>query len=49
MVAARGIFVKNYIDQSQEFALCAVALAYPVFLLRDAKIILPALLLAPSR
>jgi O-antigen ligase len=24
---ARGIFVKNYIDQSQEFALCAVALA----------------------
>ena len=26
----RGIFVKNYIDQSQEFALCAVALAYPV-------------------
>jgi O-antigen ligase len=27
---ARGIFVKNYIDQSQEFALCAVALAYPV-------------------
>jgi hypothetical protein len=25
-----GIFVKNYIDQSQEFALCAVALAYPV-------------------
>jgi O-antigen ligase len=27
--ADRGIFVKNYIDQSQEFALCAVALAYP--------------------
>ena len=27
----RGIFVKNYIDQSQEFALCAVALAYPIF------------------
>jgi hypothetical protein len=26
----RGIFVKNYIDQSQEFVLCAVALAYPV-------------------
>ena len=25
-----GIPVKNYIDQSQEFALCAVALAYPV-------------------
>lgn len=29
----RGIFVKNYIDQSQEFALCAVALAYPVVML----------------
>lgn len=28
--ASRGIFVKNYIDQSQEFTLCAVALAYPV-------------------
>jgi len=27
---SRGIFVKNYIDQSQEFTLCAVALAYPV-------------------
>jgi O-antigen ligase len=26
---ARGIFVKNYIDQSQEFALCAIALIYP--------------------
>ena len=35
----RGIFVKNYIDQSQEFALCAVVLAYPVFkLLGDRKI-----------
>jgi O-antigen ligase len=35
----RGIFVKNYIDQSQEFALCAVVLAYPVItLLRDRKI-----------
>jgi O-antigen ligase len=34
-----GIFVKNYIDQSQEFALCAVALAYPVTtLLRANKI-----------
>lgn len=29
-VASHGIFVKNYIDQSQEFALCAVALAYPI-------------------
>ncbi len=37
--AARGIFVKNYIDQSQEFALCAVALAYPVVrLLRTDRI-----------
>ena len=25
-----GIFVKNYIDQGQEFSLCAVALAYPI-------------------
>jgi O-antigen ligase len=25
-----GIFVKNYIDQGQEFTLCAVALAYPI-------------------
>ncbi len=36
-VASRGIFVKNYIDQSQEFALCAVALAYPIALLLRAK------------
>jgi O-antigen ligase len=36
--ASRGIFVKNYIDQSQEFTLCAVALAYPaVQLLRGGK------------
>jgi len=27
----RGIFVKNYIAQGQEFALCAVALAYPIY------------------
>jgi len=33
----RGIFVKNYIDQSQEFALCAVALAYPIVLLLREK------------
>jgi len=34
----RGIFVKNYIDQSQEFALCVVVLAYPIFtLFRDGK------------
>jgi O-antigen ligase len=37
--AERGIVVKNYIDQSQEFALCAVVLACPVVtLLRDRKI-----------
>ena len=35
----RGIFVKNYIAQSQEFALCAVALVYPIFsLLRSNRI-----------
>jgi O-antigen ligase len=35
--AERGIFVKNYIDQSQEFVLCAVALAYLVVTLLRAK------------
>jgi O-antigen ligase len=36
--AERGIFVKNYIDQSQEFALCAVTLAFPaITLLRAGK------------
>jgi O-antigen ligase len=43
--AYRGIFVKNYIDQSQEFVLCAVALAYPiVMLLREKRFWLAALL-----
>jgi O-antigen ligase len=47
--AARGIFVKNHIDQSQEFALCAVALAYPIVtLLREKRIRLAALLMAVS-
>ena len=41
----RGIFVKNYIDQGQEFALCAVALAYPIYMLLRARRIWPALLL----
>ncbi|MEY9495703.1 O-antigen ligase [Bradyrhizobium elkanii] len=41
----QGVFVKNYIDQSQEFTLCAVALAYPVVMLLRAKRILPAMLL----
>jgi len=44
-VASPGIFVKNYIDQSQEFALCAVALAFPIAaLLRAGKIALALLL-----
>ena len=43
--AARGIFVKDYIDQSQEFALCAVALAFPVITLLRARKIWPALVL----
>ncbi|HEV7879815.1 O-antigen ligase family protein [Bradyrhizobium sp.] len=43
--AGRGIFVKNYIDQSQEFALCAVALAYPIMeCIRTNKIWLAVLL-----
>src|SRR5882757_3886327 len=34
-----GIFVKNYIAQSQEFVLCTVVLAFPIVtLLRDGKI-----------
>jgi O-antigen ligase len=37
--AERGIFVKNYIDQSHEFSLCIVALAFPIVtLLREGKI-----------
>jgi O-antigen ligase len=43
----RGIFVKNYIDQGQEFSLCAVALAYPIVtLLRTNRVRLAALLAA---
>ena len=39
-----GIAVKNYIDQSQEFTLCAVALAFPVMtFLRTNRIWLAAL------
>ena len=33
----RGIFVKNYIDQSQEFTLCLVAVAYPIMTFLRAK------------
>ena len=43
--AEHGVPVKNYIDQSQEFALCAVALAYPIITLLRAKRVLPAVLL----
>jgi O-antigen ligase len=47
--AEYGVPVKNYIDQSQEFALCAVALAFPVVtLLREKRIRLAALLVAIS-
>jgi O-antigen ligase len=45
-VPNKGIFVKNYIDQSQEFALCAVALAYPIIILLRAGRTAPALLLS---
>lgn len=45
-VPERGIFVKNYIDQSQEFTLCAVALAYPIVLLLRERRFGPAALLA---
>jgi O-antigen ligase len=42
-----GIFVKNYIDQSQEFTLCTVALAYPIVtLLRTGRSVLAMLLIA---
>jgi O-antigen ligase len=43
--AAYGVPVKNYIDQSQEFALCAVALAFPIVALLRTKRIKQALLL----
>ncbi len=44
---ASGIAVKNYIDQSQEFVLCTIALAYPIMtLLRTERISQAALLAA---
>lgn len=47
--AEYGVPVKNYIDQSQEFALCAVVLAYPIVsLLRANKTLLAGLLIAAS-
>ena len=42
----KGVFVKNYIDQSQEFTLCAVALAYPVMIFLRTRRILQAALLS---
>ena len=41
-----GVPVKNYIDQSQEFGLCAVALAYPIVKLLGRRKFLAAALLA---
>jgi hypothetical protein len=47
--ATYGVPVKNYIDQSQEFALCAVALAYPVVvMLRATRFVQAGLLAALS-
>ena len=47
--AEYGVPVKNYIDQSHEFALCAVVLAYPVITLwRAQRTWLAALLIAVS-
>ncbi len=46
-IPSHGVFVKNYIDQSQEFALCAVALAFPVLsLLRERRFAAALLLFA---
>ncbi|KJC41546.1 O-antigen ligase family protein [Bradyrhizobium sp. LTSP857] len=41
-----GVAVRNYIDQSQEFALCAIALVYPVVTLFRAGRVRIAVLLA---
>lgn len=47
--ASYGVPVKNYIDQSQEFALCAVVLTYPAITLwRANRVWLAALLVAVS-
>lgn len=44
-----GVPVKNYIDQSQSFALCAVGLAWPILeLIKERKVHLALLLLALS-
>jgi O-antigen ligase len=47
--AAYGVPVKNYIDQSQEFAICAVALIYPaIMLVRAGRFWMAALLAAAA-
>jgi O-antigen ligase len=47
--ATYGVPVKNYIDQSQEFALCAAVLAYPIVMfLRTKRTLLAALFIAVS-
>lgn len=44
-----GVFVKNYIDQGQEFGLCAVALIYPVMvLLKERRHLLAGLFIAAA-
>jgi O-antigen ligase len=44
-----GVFVKNYIDQGQEFGLCAIALIYPVMtLLRENRRLLAGLFIAAA-
>src|SRR5260370_29159265 len=43
---AYGVPVKNCLDQSQEFALCAVALAFPIVTLLRTKRIMQAVLLS---
>ena len=42
----RGVFVKSYIDQAQEFALCVMALVYPIVSFLRSRKFLPALLLS---
>lgn len=41
-----GVVVKNHIDQSHVFALCAIGLAWPISILIQARRLLPAALLA---
>ncbi len=48
-VVARGVPVRNYIDQSYEFALCVLALIYPIYgLLRERRIWVAGLLIGVS-